>query len=627
MTKQTKLSTKLIAGFVSVALITALVGAIGYRGVTKLAANLETIGGINLPGIQNLLLIGKAQTTVESAENMLLSTTLNAEERIQQHARFESAWQQASKARTLYEALPLSRKEAEQWRGFTGLLDAWWQDHLTFARLEREFAQIGILNPPALERDLQQIMKDHTTLNLAIIKHIQQDVPLSYGDDHTSCNYAKWLLTFQTSNSELQRLIESIQAYHAAFHTAVKHAKELTAKGDRDGAIKVVHIDMEAAAKKTFEGFDLMFQEANKASAMLEKMNEQALTKNAESYALSEGVLNQMVSDTMASADAAKNTGTHDAVASKIFANIGVAAGFILTLAFGMALSASISRALSRIIEKLSSGATQVNTASSRVAASSQQLSEGSSEQAASLEETSAALEEVSSMTRQNADNAAQANKLMVETKTSVGGGVEAMARMTKAIGQINSSSNEMANIIKNIDEIAFQTNLLALNAAVEAARAGEAGKGFAVVAEEVRNLAGRSAEAARSTTSLIEESQTNSEAGVAVSKEVSTALAVIQKNADQIATLVADIASASREQAQGVDQVNIAVSEMDKVVQQNAVNAENSADASEELAGQARELNTMVAELAAIINGTSNQESNQPGLQQGGALACYRIE
>jgi methyl-accepting chemotaxis protein len=212
----------------------------------------------------------------------------------------------------------------------------------------------------------------------------------------------------------------------------------------------------------------------------------------------------------------------------------------------------------------------------------------------------------MSSMTRQNADNAQQANTLAGEARKAADKGTEAMTRMNSAIADIQKSSDQTAKIIKVIDEIAFQTNLLALNAAVEAARAGEAGKGFAVVAEEVRNLAMRSAEAAKNTSELIAESVKNSGNGVEIAGEVATILDEIVGGIGKTTDLVAEIAAASQEQAQGISQVNTAVTQMDKVTQQNAANAEESASASEELSSQAEQLNEMVAELTQLVGGRS---------------------
>ena len=279
---------------------------------------------------------------------------------------------------------------------------------------------------------------------------------------------------------------------------------------------------------------------------------------------------------------------------------------FILAIVFGVLLTRSITKPLDRVITGLSGGARQVTSASGQVASASQQLAQGASEQASSLEETSASLEEMASMTNQNADNANMANVVAKQATELAGTGVESMKRMQEAIDRIKNSSSETAKIIKTIDEIAFQTNLLALNAAVEAARAGEAGKGFAVVAEEVRNLARRSAEAAKTTADLIEGSQKNADAGVQVTAEVAKNLSGIKENVGKVAALIAEIAAASKEQSQGIGQVTSAVSEMDKVVQQNAANAEESASAAEELSSQAEEVNTMVADLNAIVTGST---------------------
>jgi Methyl-accepting chemotaxis protein len=248
------------------------------------------------------------------------------------------------------------------------------------------------------------------------------------------------------------------------------------------------------------------------------------------------------------------------------------------------------------VLNDINYAASQVASGARQVSDSAQALSQGSTEQASSIEELTASIEEISAQTKQNAENADEANKLAASAKGDAVKGNDQMKEMLKAMADINEASTNISKIIKVIDEIAFQTNILALNAAVEAARAGQHGKGFAVVAEEVRNLAARSANAAKETTVLIEGSIKMAETGTRIANNTAEALKQIVDGVTKAANLVGEIAVASNEQATGIFQVNQGIMQVSDVTQTNSATSEESAAASEELSSQAEVLREQVS-------------------------------
>lgn len=271
-----------------------------------------------------------------------------------------------------------------------------------------------------------------------------------------------------------------------------------------------------------------------------------------------------------------------------------------------------ITRELRTVAAGLADGAEQITSASSQVASSSQTLAQGASQQASSLEETASASEEITSMTRKNAENSQSAAVVMAEVDQRVAEGNRTLGEMVHSMQEITGSSDKISKIIKVIDEIAFQTNILALNAAVEAARAGEAGMGFAVVADEVRSLAQRSAQAAKDTAALIEESISKSNEGSQRLEHVAKVIRAITQSAAQVKTLVDEVNLGSQEQARGIEQISKSIAEMDRVTQSNAASAEESASASEQMSAQAEALQNIARALRSMVDGGDQSHMEQ---------------
>ena len=278
---------------------------------------------------------------------------------------------------------------------------------------------------------------------------------------------------------------------------------------------------------------------------------------------------------------------------------LGIGAGVIVVVR-------GINSMLQNSIVELGNGAEQVASAASQVSSSSQSLAQGASQQAASLEETSASSEEINSMARRNTDNSRSTADLLARSQEKVALANRYLQEMVVSMELITDSSGQISKIIKVIDEIAFQTNILALNAAVEAARAGEAGMGFAVVADEVRSLAQRSAQAAKDTATLIEDSITRSSEGKIKVDQVALAVQAITQDAAQVKIMVDEVSLSSEEQSRGIDQIGRSITQMEQVTQTNAASAEQSAAAAQQLSAQSETLKDVIGRLNHMVGGSS---------------------
>jgi methyl-accepting chemotaxis protein len=600
MFKHMKLSTKIGVGFGILVVISAVLGLVGWRGLTTVACMTE----LNRGGNDCLDLLNQCgslrreftirgfekygETNKDASENweaafdkvMTCLQELNASKRLPGADR--ATLTEAIDKMPAYRASFGRQKEARTMKD--AAFAAWRQ---TGSEVAKEIAGImtNVIEPgrkaAQLSKDVNEIAKwDRVSSNLH--EMVAQDfLTLRIGATYlvVTDKEEQWTAYL----AQLKKVESSVDAWAGL----VKGNENLEAAAHRM-----------AAALKSYETSGLQYH-----SGM--ETQRSADTEMAASAKVLLTLVNHL-QDSLEARVQSTAAWTNGLM-------IGMAAtGIVVGVVLAVLITLSIVKPIKRIITGLTDGAEQVASASGQVSAASQSLAEGATEQAAGLQETSSSLEEMSAMTKQNADNAQQANTLASEAKRAADTGSESMNRMNAAIQEIQRSSDETSKIIKVIDEIAFQTNLLALNAAVEAARAGEAGKGFAVVAEEVRNLAMRSAEAAKNTSNMIEDSVKNAKNGVDIATEVGKVLHEIVQSVGKTTDLISEIAAASQEQAQGIDQVNTAVSQMDKVTQQNAANAEESASASEELSSQAESMNQIVGELVALVGGNARKASTE---------------
>ena len=374
------------------------------------------VGSVRLPSAQNLLSISGELEKIKVAQRTLLSPDATMADRTRQYENVAKARETYSKAVTAYEALPHSDKEQQLWTQFKERLEEWKKENNTFFGLSQQLEKTDVLNPAHLGMLIEKFVGDHYVLKDRVAGLVQKQHEFEGGDDHTACNFGKWVAQFNTQNHAIDSVLKQMLEPHKQFHAMVKQAKELAKAGNTQEATKVYE-QMQGLLVSTFKEFDRVRAEVATVSGLYQQCSGQAFGGCAGKQREMQEALDKILAITSEGASQAVSVATRASARSGIIMLTALVIGVALAVFLGVFLSISITRPVHRIIADLTEGAEQVAAASGQVSAASQSLAEGATEQAAGLEETSSSLEEMSSMTKQNADNAQQANTLASEAK------------------------------------------------------------------------------------------------------------------------------------------------------------------------------------------------------------------
>jgi len=632
--KHFSLSGKLAFGFGCLMLISVGLGTANYYSAAQNALQIHALAEESLPSVEALLTIKEQANAIKAAMRTLLSLDSDPAVRRLQPEAITAARAAYGEALKKFEVIPRTPESDALWPQFQAELKAWREANNEFLQISGRFDKMA-----------ETFNRSERGKNLRYRAAMQQAVVLTYEAKaefkeqiqewknilirgHNPEDFAKYLAAFnkreqtvQTQLTEVQGLLHdlglalSLESKQAADHLdlgriyrlALRNRTQLDAEGAKAMDVQVRGMDRPVA--QAMDAFVALANQAHSEVSEIEsQLDHQLLVVVLEAQRKADASIDKLL---QYNATQVAEDSRHAIALCEFYKGMALVVT-LMGLGGGVVLAWLISRSITKPINEVAAilyaGADQTSSAAGEVTSASQSLAQGSSEQAASIEETSATMEEMTSMTKHNVETAHKANQLAKLARAAAEKGGADVQSMSAAMGAINASSTDIAKIIKTIDEIAFQTNILALNAAVEAARAGEAGAGFAVVAEEVRTLAQRCAQAAKETSAEIESAISKTAHGVEISERVAHALVDIVSQSRQVDELVAEMTSAAAEQSQSISQVGTTMVELDRVTQNNAASAEETAAAAEQLHAQALSIHDAIEQLMQLVSGRKHR-------------------
>jgi len=616
--KNIKLSVKLIGGFIATALITLVVGMVGYVELAGMEDHVERLGKEDMPKVESLLQMESHLNSAMIGMRTLMSPVIGEDVRKTQYEVLAENRAAYKENFDRYTSLDRSAEEERLGKEFLVEVGKWAASNNQAVETSKKLLELDVLNPEQYMKNLWMFTSDHYQLASKVGELLAAGNQFDGGTDPTQCRFGKWLASYNTTNPAIIKVLKEVRKPHDHFHEAVAVIKDASSRGENGEAFEAFEGQMMPAAQAVFGAFDKLRDSAQQSVATFDEMSNILMGESVRGQEKAMDVMDRLIQFNLKESGEAVQEAQEGAASAKLFAVVGVIVGVVLALFLGILLTRGITgpifkgvtfaqemangnfsekldvvqkdeigdlaNALNEMVDKLRGVVMEVQSASDNVASgseemssSSQSLSQGATEQAASIEEVSSSMEEMGANIRQNADNAQQTEKISKQAAVDAREGGDAVIQTVQAM-------KDIAEKISIIEEIARQTNLLALNAAIEAARAGEHGKGFAVVAAEVRKLAERSGTAAAEISEL-------SSSSVQVAEGAGEMLQKIVPDIQKTAELIQEISAASGEQNAGVGQINTAIQQLDQIIQQNAAASEEMASTSEELSGQATQM------------------------------------